>query len=249
MTNPTRFSRRRLVDEVIDHLRTEISSGHLPTGFRLPPEGKLTQQLGVSRTTLREAIVVLSHDGLVDVRRGDGTYVKAHRVTEQDLRNRSTTELLELRRPLHLELTRLATARRTEHEANQIRQRMSDLAGALETRNAALARDVAAALESAMGAAAHSPLLAELARQTSNALARVKSDDAPVDSWLTALGSLVQSTRGIIDRDAESADRYAMLWLAAQASLLDQTRPAAEYATPEVRRGPRARHAKREMES
>jgi DNA-binding FadR family transcriptional regulator len=64
MNKPTPLSRRRLVDVVIDHLRTEIQAGALPAGSRLPPEAQLTVELGVSRTTLREAVVVLSHDGL-----------------------------------------------------------------------------------------------------------------------------------------------------------------------------------------
>src|SRR6185312_16703098 len=108
MTNSTSFALRRLVYEVIDHLRTEISSGRLASGSRLPPEPKLTEQLGVSRTTLREAIVVLSHAGLVDVRQGDGTFVRERQVADHALDNRSVTDLLELRRPLYLELTRLA---------------------------------------------------------------------------------------------------------------------------------------------
>jgi DNA-binding FadR family transcriptional regulator len=242
MPNSTPFGRRRLVDEVIDHLRGEISSGKLPTGTRLPAEGKLTEQLGVSRTTLREAIVVLSHDGLVDVRQGDGTFVRERQTAEHALAKRSITELLELRRPLYLELTRLATGRRTESEASQLGQHVTELAGAIENRRNANSREIGGILESAVGAAAHSPLLAALARQTTDEIAAA-IEDAPVDSWLSALGSLVQSVRGIVDRDAESADRHARLWLTAQASLLDPNNKATQYATPDVRRGPRARHS------
>ncbi len=246
MTNPTPFARRRLVDEVIDHLRTEISSGRLSAGSRLPAEAKLTEQLGVSRTTLREAIVVLSHGGLVNVRQGDGTYVTNGRATAEPLTKRSVAELLDLRRPLQLELTRLASTRRTEQEASQLRGHVSKLAAAIESHGSETIRTAAASLESAIGAVSHSALVAELAEQASRAVeSAVKPDYAAVDSWSIAFGHLAQSARGIVDRDAESADRFARLWLAAQAALLQPSRPPTEYANSESRRGPRASHAKR----
>ena len=247
MTNPIPFARRRLVDEVIDHLRTEISSGRLTVGSRLPAEARLTEQLGVSRTTLREAIVVLSHDGLVDVRQGDGTYVTEGVAAADPLGNRSVAELLELKRALQLELTRLASVRRTEQEATELRAHASKLAAAVESQTGDAIRGGAANLESAIGAAAHSALAAELAQQTSRAIeTAAKTEYERGSSWSTAFGHLVQSARGIVDRDAESADRCARLWLAAQASLLQPTKPPAEYGVPESRRGPRASHAKRD---
>lgn len=249
MTNQTPFARRRLVDEVIDHLRTEISSGRLTAGARLPAEARLTEQLGVSRTTLREAIVVLSHDGLVDVRQGDGTYVTHGIPTADPLGNRSVSELLDLRHGLQLELTRSASVRRTEQEASQLRAHAAKLTAALDGQDAAAMQSAAADLESAVGASAHSPLVAELAQQSSRLIeAAVKLDYARDSSWVPAFGHLVQSARGIVDRDAESADRFARLWLAAQASLLLPSRPPIGYGITEPRRGPRARHMRRDDE-
>ena len=246
MTNHTPFARRRLVDAVIDHLRTEISSGRLTAGARLPAEARLTEQLGVSRTTLREAIVVLSHDGLVDVRQGDGTYVTHGAPTAEPLGNRSVSELLDLRHALQLELTRSASVRRTEQEAMQMRAHAAKLTIVLEGQVALAMRLAAADLESAIGAGAHSSLVAELAQQSSRLIeAAAKTDSAGASSWVPAIGHLVQSARGVINRDAESADRFARLWLAAQASLLLPAKPPVEYAVVESRRGPRARHMRR----
>lgn len=245
MTNPTSFARRRLVDEVIDHLRTEIASGRLLTGSRLPPEAKLTQQLGVSRTTLREAIVVLSHDGLVDVRQGDGTYVRPGQAASRPLADRSLGELLELRRPLQLEVSRLAAARRTEQEASHLRELTEELATALETRRGAGIPAAVRALEAAIGEASHSALLAEFALQASSAIeASAKPDYRSIEPWLAAFGHLVECARGVVSRNAESADRFARLWLAAQASVLQPAQQTIEYVGPEARRGPRASHAK-----
>jgi GntR family transcriptional repressor for pyruvate dehydrogenase complex len=52
-----------------------ISSGELRPGDRLPPEHELADHLGVSRGSLREAVRALSQIKVLDVRRGDGTYV------------------------------------------------------------------------------------------------------------------------------------------------------------------------------
>ena len=248
MNNPSPFAKRRLVHEVIDHLRNEISVGKFPTGSRLPPEASLTGQLGVSRTTLREAMVVLAHEGLVDVRQGAGTFVRERMVGDEALASRSVTELVELKRPLYLELTRLAATRRTVQEACQLRKHVSELAGHVEKRENVAARDLAGVLESAIAEAAHSPLLAQLAQQTSARIAPLGREYASTDSWLTALGNLVQSALGILNSDVEFADRYARLWLAAQASLLEPNKPAHEYRKLESRRGPRARHANRAEE-
>jgi GntR family transcriptional repressor for pyruvate dehydrogenase complex len=52
-----------------------IRSGELGPGDRLPPENELAERLGVSRGSLREAVRALSQINVLDVRRGDGTYV------------------------------------------------------------------------------------------------------------------------------------------------------------------------------
>ena len=59
----------------IDSIRAMIRSGELSPGERLPPEHELAERLGVSRGSLREAVRALSQIKVLDVRRGDGTYV------------------------------------------------------------------------------------------------------------------------------------------------------------------------------
>src|SRR5258707_12264042 len=69
--------RGSLCDEVIAQLREQISSGTWPVGDRIPPESELVERLQVGRGTVREAIKALAHIGLLEVRQGDGTYVKS----------------------------------------------------------------------------------------------------------------------------------------------------------------------------
>ena len=66
---------RRLYRQIADQLRTLISDGEYPVGSRLPPERDLSAQLGVSRPSVREALIALEVEGLIEVRMGSGIYV------------------------------------------------------------------------------------------------------------------------------------------------------------------------------
>jgi DNA-binding FadR family transcriptional regulator len=66
---------RRLYRQIADQLRKLISKGQLATGARLPAERELARRLGVSRPSLREALIALEVEGLLEVRVGSGIYV------------------------------------------------------------------------------------------------------------------------------------------------------------------------------
>jgi DNA-binding FadR family transcriptional regulator len=66
---------RRLYRQIADQIRGLIQSQEYPVGSRLPPERDLARQLGVSRPSVREALIALEVEGLVDVRVGSGIYV------------------------------------------------------------------------------------------------------------------------------------------------------------------------------
>jgi DNA-binding FadR family transcriptional regulator len=68
---------RRLYRQIADQIRTLIRSGEFTVGARLPPERDLAKQLGVSRPSVREALIALEVEGLVEVRIGSGIYVQA----------------------------------------------------------------------------------------------------------------------------------------------------------------------------
>ncbi len=64
-------------------LAAEIADAILPTGSQLPPEELLTKRFGVSRTTVRKAIDNLVARGLVEIRRGKGTFVTEPKITQE----------------------------------------------------------------------------------------------------------------------------------------------------------------------
>jgi GntR family transcriptional regulator, transcriptional repressor for pyruvate dehydrogenase complex len=67
---------RRLYRQIAGQLRTLIEQGEFAVGARLPPERDLAQQLGVSRPSVREALIALEVEGHVEVRMGSGIYVR-----------------------------------------------------------------------------------------------------------------------------------------------------------------------------
>ncbi|MBB1599080.1 FadR/GntR family transcriptional regulator [Variovorax sp. UMC13] len=67
---------QRLYRQIADQLRTLIGDGEFATGARLPAERDLARQLGVSRPSVREALIALEVEGWVEVRTGSGVYVQ-----------------------------------------------------------------------------------------------------------------------------------------------------------------------------
>jgi GntR family transcriptional repressor for pyruvate dehydrogenase complex len=64
-----------VTDEAILRIKEMILRGDLAPGDRLPPEKELSEQLGISRSSMREAVKALELIRVLDVRRGDGTFV------------------------------------------------------------------------------------------------------------------------------------------------------------------------------
>ena len=116
-----------VTDEAIEKIKGMIVSGELRPGDRLPREADLAQRLGLSRSSLREAVRALSLVRILDVRQGDGTYVTsldasllldALSFVIELHHDRSVLELLEARRLLEGESAALAAVRhRPEHVA------------------------------------------------------------------------------------------------------------------------------------
>ncbi|WP_116111277.1 FadR/GntR family transcriptional regulator [Amycolatopsis ruanii] len=111
--------RTGLVDQVIGQLRDAIAEGEWAIGQRIPTEAALAESLGVGRNTVREAVRALAHSGLLEVRQGDGTYVRATSEVSGAIRRlcgSEPREVLGVRRALEVEAARLAATVRTEEE-------------------------------------------------------------------------------------------------------------------------------------
>lgn len=117
--------RAGLVEQVITQLRDSITRDEWPIGTRIPTETELAETLSVGRNTIREAVRALAHGGLLEVRQGDGTYVRATSEVSgavQRLGGAKLREVLQVRRLLEVEGARLAAVARTEEDLTRLRE-------------------------------------------------------------------------------------------------------------------------------
>jgi GntR family transcriptional regulator len=94
---PLRLSRpshATLTDQTVLALQEAIKQGKFPAGSQLPSEMELLQMLGVSRTTLREALRILEEQRLIRKRRGLGTFVMERAIVKDLSRNFGITEMI-----------------------------------------------------------------------------------------------------------------------------------------------------------
>ncbi|MGN5732970.1 FadR/GntR family transcriptional regulator [Arthrobacter psychrochitiniphilus] len=125
-----------VTDEAITKIKDMIISGELCAGDRLPPEKELSEKLGLSRSSLREAVKALEIIRVLDVRRGDGTYVTSLEpklLTEAmtfivDLhQDESILEIFEVRRILEPAAAAVAATRITPEQIAGLRASMENI--------------------------------------------------------------------------------------------------------------------------
>lgn len=144
------FERPRLTDQAVAHITRMIVSGAWPPGTMLPPEGELAQQLGVSRTVIRECVRVLASRGMLDVRQGRGTSVTQPAVWNVSeplalLVRADRSELLrwlEVRTILEVESAALAAQRLTDEDRAHLRAALQRLETEPSDPDAYLAADI-----------------------------------------------------------------------------------------------------------
>ncbi len=123
------FEPKRLYQEIGIKLRNELNSGRYQIGDRLPPERNIAEQLGVSRTVVREAMIMLELENLIDVRKGSGVYVINLPGLQHDLPSLKVIhddvgpfELLQARQLLESDIAAFAATQVTKSGIAQMRQ-------------------------------------------------------------------------------------------------------------------------------
>jgi GntR family transcriptional regulator, transcriptional repressor for pyruvate dehydrogenase complex len=162
----SRVPRRKLARTVAEQLLDAVRD--LPSGTRVPSERELTAQLGVGRSTVREALNGLALLGVVEIRHGQGVFVvdDANRVGERGmleaaLRQGVTKEFVEARLLVEVEVARLAASRRTEDDLHQLLETIKQQEGRLAGDIAPLL-EVAANFNVVLAEAAHNEVLAAM---------------------------------------------------------------------------------------
>jgi DNA-binding FadR family transcriptional regulator len=153
-------------------MRAQIDSGHWKIGERIPTEPMLADMLQVSRGTVREAVKILAFSGLLEVRQGAGTYLRAVCDSDQTMRRLKQAGLrdhFEVRCSLEVEAARLAAKRRTDEDVANLYALLAACWNRSDGDTAAfLERDLA--FHQALVAAARNPALEELYRWFSAAV-------------------------------------------------------------------------------
>ena len=131
MSKVSRHAEGRLYLAVVRHLQQAIETGVYRVGGRLPSERELSDELGVSRPVVREAIIVLESRGLVQSRHGAGVFVQSAAPAANAAALDSDVgpfEVIEARRLLEGEIAALAAGLVTERQIAEM-QRLIDRIG------------------------------------------------------------------------------------------------------------------------
>jgi GntR family transcriptional repressor for pyruvate dehydrogenase complex len=202
--------RRKLSETVADALVAAVRD--LPPGTKVPSERELTKDLGVGRSTVREALNGLAMLGIVEIRHGQGVFVtgEAAQTSEPSaiasaLERGVTNEFVEARLIVEVEVARLAARRRTDDD-------LAAMAAALVVQESRLGGDIDAIVETAasfnvlLADAAHNEVLCAMIQS----FVTLMVERGPRIYQLEGFGEWdMQENRGLFeavrDRDAERA--------------------------------------------
>ncbi len=141
----------RIYEEIVRQVKALIAEGRLKSGDQLPPERDLAEQFKVSRTSVREALRTLESLGLIEIRPGEGTFVRE--VSVESLieplaqvilsQREAVLELFEARRLLEPAIAGLAARRATKDEINEMERILEAQAKEVAAGLTGLAHDAA----------------------------------------------------------------------------------------------------------
>src|SRR4029077_3488861 len=178
------LERSRLYEDLGERLRPFVRESSMAAGDRFPPERELAHQLRVSRTSIRQAMVVLQAQGFVDVRHGEGIFLRRTRGFGESLpklleRRRRLPEVLEAREALEVKLAELAAMRRTKDDLNAMHAALRTMEKEIRTKGLGTEGD--AAFHHAVASAARNQVLLHLIDAMADAIfeTRVESLSEP----------------------------------------------------------------------
>ncbi len=129
------IGKESIVQQVVTRIIDLITNGSYKAGSKLPNEYELIKEMQISRNSLREAMKILASMGIVEIKRGDGTYVCSQinpntfdKVVYSMIFDLSTSdELLELRQILDESTVRLVITKITQDEINALEQNIHNM--------------------------------------------------------------------------------------------------------------------------
>ncbi len=215
----------KISESIVAQLEDLVLQGVLKPGEKLPPERELAEELDVSRPSLREAIVILEARGLIESRRGGGTFVRAivspamvdPLIELMREREGGKFDVLEMRRILEVAATGYAAERRTDADLQLIKRRFDELEDAYATAETNPRNEVEADVEFhlALADASHNIALTHIMRSmidllradisfSIDRLRRKQEDHAPLKNQHWEIFTAVVAGKADAARDAAS---------------------------------------------
>ena len=172
----------RIYEEIVRQVKQMIAEGRVKSGDRLPPERDLAEKFVVSRTSVREALRALESLGLIEIRPGEGTFVRE--VSVESLieplalvmasQRGAIAELFEARRLLEPAIAALAARRATPEELSEMERILEEQAKEIAAGKTGLAQD--AAFHAAIGVAAHNAAITRIAHAIMDLLTQSREE-------------------------------------------------------------------------
>lgn len=172
----------RIYQEIVRQVKAMIAEGRLRSGDQLPPERDLAEKFVVSRTSVREALRALESLGLIEIRPGEGTFVRE--VSIETLieplalimvsQREAIGELFEARRLLEPTIAALAATRATPEEIHEMERILEQQAKEIAAGKTGLAED--AAFHAAIGTAAHNRAITRIAHAVMDLLTQSREE-------------------------------------------------------------------------
>ena len=207
--------RSGVCDEVVTKLQQQIVSGKLKSGDKLPSEPELMQQFGVGRSSIREAIRILSNKGLIRVKQGVGTFVDVQNGTPvhwyDRLQTSTAKDLNEVRQLLELKIAEKAAINRTQKDINTLTKLLKKRLEAAQNNEADECIEADIQFHIAIADSAKNDILADLYK---NIAAQIKKSFRQVytdtEMFVILHSSHEDLLKSIIDKDPKKARNCVM---------------------------------------
>lgn len=217
-----RIKPKKIYEEVAETLLENIKEGSLKPGDRLDSVQQLAENFQVGRSAIREALSALRAMGLLEMKQGEGTFVREFNsdmlslpVTSAVLMNKNDIEhLLEVRKVLEIGAVRAAAQKRTDVDLKQLSNSLEQMKGAFG--NEELGEKADFAFHLAIAKASQNPLLVKLMNNVSEMMIETMKETRRI--WLYAEEKTAeriykehqQIYEAILSQHAEDAQHFMM---------------------------------------
>ncbi len=174
---------KKIYEEIVEQIKQLMAGGELKPGDKLLPERELAERLKVSRASVREAIRALEMMGFMEIRPGDGTFVRDTNTDDiiQPLamflavEKTSLLEMFSIRMIFETATARMAAEQASEEEVGQIKTALERMIKSLNVQDSERGEEYDTAFHYAVAEATHNGLLIRLFRTISEDFSRAVS--------------------------------------------------------------------------